>query len=514
MVFKKPYGFLIKHFKLIHLILGFIYIYLAMNVNGLLTYYRNFIDGSASKLDALNYVNSHYAIAIILSFIICLFVFILMRYKKKPVLLYIILFVIYTVVGIMIHIVHGGLQVIYISILATKTLRLYRDILRIMILFQYATIVFVMFRGLGFDIKKFNFASDVVDLDLSEEDEEEIEIVLGGTQALDRKIHRKFREFKYYYLENKYFFFLIGIVLLVIAISSFYVHHEVIYKVYKQGDTFSTDQYRFQVTDTFVTNRDINNNVISDSSSFVVVRMNIGTNYGSSEFNTSNLILKVGNKTYSINNRYANRFSDLGVAYRNTTINGARTYLFIYTVPNDNINGDMILDYAGMKTVKLNPNYMDKNFDEKKIKVGDTLDLASTSFGSGYFKILSYELQKEFNYSYEYEIMGQVNTGNLTLSGSGIIMKLDIESDLDSDYDNFSFLNHLATLKYRINDGNVVTCHFVNKTPATYSKGLYLDLDGDIGSATSIWFEFVIRNHKYIYSLKQKILFIYKVFFC
>ena len=501
MVFKKPYGFLIKHFKLIHLLLGFIYIYLAMKVNSILTYYRHFIDGTASKLDALKYVNNFYILAIIISFIICLFVFILMRYKKKPVLLYMILFVIYTVVGIMIHIVHGGLQVIYISVLETKTLRLYRDLLSIMILVQYATIVFVMFRGLGFDIKKFNFASDVAELDLNEEDEEEIEVVLGGTQSLDRKLHRKFREFKYYYLENKYFFFLIGIVLLVVAVSSFYVHHEVIYKVYKQGDIFSTDQYRFQVIDTYVTNKDINNNVINDSSSFVIVKMDIGSNYGTSEFNTSNLILKVDNKTYSTNNRYANRFSDLGIAYRNNTISGNKTYLFIYSVPND-IKGDMILDYAGMKTVKLRPSYLDKVEDEKQFKIGDSIDLSSTTFGSGYFRILSFDIKKEFNYSYEYEIMGKVNTGNLTISGNGMIMNLEIESELMSDYNNFSFLKNLALLKYKIGDGDVVTSRFVDKTPATYSKGLYLELDSNIESATSIWLEFSIRNHKYIYSLK------------
>ena len=98
--------------------------------------------------------------------------------------------------------------------------------------------------------------------------------------------------------------------------------------------------------------------------------------------------------------------------------------------------------------------------------------------------------------------MGKVNTGNLTISGNGMIMNLEIESELMSDYNNFSFLKNLALLKYKIGDGDVVTSHFVDKTPATYSKGLYLELDSNIEGATSIWLEFSIRNHKYIYSLK------------
>ncbi len=57
MVLKKPYGFLIKHFKVIHLILTALYIYLAMHVNQILNYYNNFISNTASKLDAIKYIN-------------------------------------------------------------------------------------------------------------------------------------------------------------------------------------------------------------------------------------------------------------------------------------------------------------------------------------------------------------------------------------------------------------------------------------------------------------------------
>lgn len=60
MVFRKPYAFLIKHFKIVHLILTLIYIYLALKVNGILKYYNNFISGTESKLNAINYVNNFY----------------------------------------------------------------------------------------------------------------------------------------------------------------------------------------------------------------------------------------------------------------------------------------------------------------------------------------------------------------------------------------------------------------------------------------------------------------------
>ena len=64
MVFKKPYGFLIKYFKIIHLLLTGLYIYLAFKVSQILTYYNGFILGTASKLDAIKYVTNFYIIAI------------------------------------------------------------------------------------------------------------------------------------------------------------------------------------------------------------------------------------------------------------------------------------------------------------------------------------------------------------------------------------------------------------------------------------------------------------------
>ena len=172
MVFKNPYGYLIKHFKLIHLFLTGLYVYLAIKVSSILQYYNHFIEGTASKLDAMSYVNNFYLIAIILSIIICAIVYALMRYKKKPRLLYLLLIILYIAVFIMIRVSYQGLHVIYISVLETKTLRLYRDLLRILILFQYLSIAFVLVRGLGFDIKKFNFVQDLEDLHLDEKDEE------------------------------------------------------------------------------------------------------------------------------------------------------------------------------------------------------------------------------------------------------------------------------------------------------------------------------------------------------
>ena len=45
----------------------------------------------------------------------------------------------------------------------------------------------VLVRGLGFDIKKFNFVKDLHELDIDVTDEEEVELTLGNTNVAKRK---------------------------------------------------------------------------------------------------------------------------------------------------------------------------------------------------------------------------------------------------------------------------------------------------------------------------------------
>ena len=220
MIFKKPYGFLIKHFRLIHLILTGLYIYLAIKVNSILNFYSAFYAGSASKLDAISYMDSYYIWVIVFSILICVIIYILMRYKKKPRFLYIILILFSLIVGFLINYSYQGLYTIYISVLNTKTLLLNRDLLRILSILQYIAIGFVLVRGLGFDIKKFNFVHDMQELGLNELDEEEVEVTLGGMNAYTRKFHRNFRELKYYYIENKTFINIIICVLIAVGVFS------------------------------------------------------------------------------------------------------------------------------------------------------------------------------------------------------------------------------------------------------------------------------------------------------
>ena len=503
MVFKKPYGFLIKHFKLIHLILTGLFIYLTMTVSNILNYYNNFIDKSASRLDAINYMNEGHLIAAFLAIIICIVVYILLRYKKKPRALYIGLIAFILLVVGMISIVQGGLEVIYNSTLDVRTLRAYRDLLKILIVFEYLSVGIVLVRGLGFDIKKFNFASDMHELNLDISDEEEVELSLEGTEVVQRKVNRNLRELKYYYIENKFFINIIISIIAVLGISFFFVNTEIINKVYEEKEQFSYDAFSFRVLDSYITRNTYENEVIAKKDkSYVIVRTIVASN-SNKALNPGNLLLKVNNNSYSINSYNGKAFSDLGNAYKKQSINGTYTYLFIFYVNNDDLDKDMSLEYTEDRKVKLKPINLDEVKDPINLKLNDTLDLSNTTFGNGNIVITNFEINDKFTYPFEYEMGGEIFKSEYTITSSGgTLLKIDLNASYPLNMKGYDFFKKYATLKYKLENVEYTTKAFDDKTPAAEKNNLYVAVDKKIKDAQSIWFEVQIRNYKYVYTIK------------
>ena len=504
MVFRNPYGFLIKHFKSIHLILTGMYIYLTMYVNSILSYYNDFISGTVGKLEANKYINSNYMIVVVLSIIICAIVYALLRYKKKPRVLYVVLSFFVIFVSIMVNVVQGGLEVIYFEVLDMKTLRLYRDMLRILVVFQYISIGFVLVRGLGFDIKKFNFVADLQELNLEVSDEEEIELTFGGANFLHRKFNRRFREFRYYYLENRLFINIILIMLIGLGLGSFILKKEVIDKVYEQGEMFSTGQFNLQVLDSFVTARSYDNEVIvKDNKSLLIVKMNVSSNGVKSVLNIANMLLEVNNNSYVSTSYYGSSFVDLGTIYRGQEIGGTSTYLFVYKIDSNDVSKKMQIVYANDKIVNLEPIMLDEVGEEKNYNLGEKVDFSDSVLENSNLVIDSFEIEDKFFYPYQYEIGGEIFKSQYSITSTqGVIMKLKISSNYSRDFDNYSFFNTYASLRYVFDGDEYETKAFDNKTPGNEIESLYLAVDKNIALAEEIWFDIQIRNYRYIYRLK------------
>lgn len=504
MILRKPYAFLIKHFRLIHLILTGIYIYLAIKVNILLNYYNDYISGIESKLNAIKYITNFYLVAIIISIIICLIIFALMRYKKKPKLLYYILMILYIIVAIIINVSYTGLDKIYISSLDAKTLRLYRDFLRIILMFQYLSIALTAIRGLGFDIKKFNFKQDIDELQLDITDDEEVELTLGNTEGIKRRIRRTLRELKYYYKENKLYLNIIFVVIVILLLSTITISKEVINKIYKEKEIISTDAFNLSVKNSYITNKNSTGELIaSDDTTFLIIKLQITPKSTQTQLNDGNLVLKIDNNNYKLEKRYYANFNDIGSEYEDRNITQESEYIFIFNIPDNSVNKKMQLIYAGDKKINLSPVNLDKTTKTKTAKITETLDLSTSSLGSGSITINSININQKFPYSYNYELNGKVNTINRDIASiNNTIMNIKIKSTLPFNLTNYDLISKYGQIKY-IKDNEEITSNVLSdRTPNNYKKGLYLEVDKDIESSPSIKLELTIRNTNYIYTLK------------
>ena len=503
MILKKPYAFLIKNFKIIHLILTICSIYLVIKINGMLNYYNSFIDGTIGKLAAVNFFGNIYLWVILLSIIICLIIIMLMKYKKKSYLFYIILIGYFLAVCLVMNYSIDGLYQIYVSSLEVKDLLLHRDVLKIVSIVQYVFVLMCLIRALGFDIKKFNFADDLMELNIDVSDDEEFELIVSGGEQYNRRFFRRIREFKYYYLENKYIInILIGLVLLVF-LGSYLLNSYVFNPVYKVNDVFNYDDFSFKVLDTYVSNIGSDDKkVSSDGDTFVLIKVYVTNNFSPRNINKANLILEIGNKSYA-SNVITSKFNDLGIIYREQKVKESGTYLIAYRVLEDDVRNKMILNFGNDKKVSLSPIYLDKIEDVVNYKVGENLDVSNSILGFGNIKITSYEVLEKFNYAYTYEVLGQTYDGNITISSvNNVIMNLVMEGNYLFDYNNYSFLEKYGKLKYTIDGVEYVSNVFYDKTPGSYKNGIYVAVNKEIQNANSIWFDIVIRNKRYIYRLK------------
>ena len=60
MILRKPYAFLIKNFKIIHLVLTVLMIYIIYRLNGISKFIYNYIDNVANSSNNINFNNRYF----------------------------------------------------------------------------------------------------------------------------------------------------------------------------------------------------------------------------------------------------------------------------------------------------------------------------------------------------------------------------------------------------------------------------------------------------------------------
>lgn len=127
MVFRKPYGFLIKHFRLIHLIISGILIYLVSCNNKIYSFVNDCISNMSYKYNALEYINNSIYIWIAIVLVLFFIIYWLLRYKDKPRNMYVFSSLGYIFVAIFMFLLFSYFSGLPNNVLDQKVIRAYRD---------------------------------------------------------------------------------------------------------------------------------------------------------------------------------------------------------------------------------------------------------------------------------------------------------------------------------------------------------------------------------------------------
>ncbi|MFA6777361.1 MAG: hypothetical protein WCR80_02785 [Bacilli bacterium] len=484
MILKKPYAFLIRYFKLIHIILSIIIIIIISLFRNITSFFSQYVKGSISGTIDLSstYINSHIYILLILIIGFSLAMFLLMKKKEKPTILYITLFIYYLIMLIMIIFATSILKSIEVASLTQQSSRAYRDIFYIISLPQYYFLIMSIIRGIGFDVKKFNFTKDLQELEIRSEDNEEFEFVLGtDTFKYKRKIRRTFRELKYYILENKFIFTIIISVVLIIISVILMINFNLFNRTYKVGSSGKVGNFNYKLVSAYETKYDYKGNIISSGNKYLVLNMLI-TNMLSipQELNNTRFYLKAGDLSLYNMPSLRNSFIDIGKTYIGDNIPASSTnnYLFIFEISEEidiknyylnilkNIEtkkGETIYNYVKFK---INPQRYNTNINKEEIKINQTIYFGTTFFNNSNLNIINAEIKSSYEYKYEicneecteyYDIIAPSNPAedsllildyNLEISDS-----IGINETIKSDK---AFFDKFLKLEYNYNNKNVI----------------------------------------------------------
>ena len=218
MILKKPYAFLIKHFRLINLIITFLVGFISYKSYQILLFFRAYVSnnyaGSFYEGFYHDYISPVAFLVIILIILSIVIICWLLIYKKKNCRFYAISLGYYIIVLIYFIVIRNIMIGLTSELISAEIARICRDISIIAIITEICFNVMFLLRFFGFNLGKYNFKEDLQELAISEQDNEEVEITLNqDTTKLKRNFRRFKREFLYYIKENKFIFMIICVVL-------------------------------------------------------------------------------------------------------------------------------------------------------------------------------------------------------------------------------------------------------------------------------------------------------------
>lgn len=523
MILRKPYAFFIKMFKPIHIVLGVFVAYLIYSQNRISNFLNTYIhsntDVVGQNIREMLVNKGLYIIPIVV--MISSAIILGIMFKKKKTITFYLLNIFLSVVILVINIYAVNfLGILENTIVSIKNVKLIHDLVFLNIIIESVIFIFFVSRGMGLNIKKFNFDSDLSKIDISDSDKEEFELDISvDLDESRRKRRRKLRYLKYAYIEKK--FLINSIIVVSICVISLVIFGTIsIYnKKNKEGVVYSLNTFSVGVDNSYILNTNYTGKKITDNY-LIVVNAKMKSNYQNNEIYLKDFSLKIGDAIFKPITKYSEDLSDLGIYYFDSGLSLEHSnYLFVYEIPEKYKNSEMLFNYHGSNnnlSILLKPKEIsDADVSNSIIKnINNEIEFEGLFKGIK-FKINSYELKNNYLIKYNYcvkkndcVISYEYLKGSIDENFDKYVLRLNVEYSNESkmNINNFyNLLNKFGDIEYKIGDKWYTQSSNFEEIISTKKKEEnieYIGVNSDIKDATNIKIVFNIRGSKYEYVIK------------
>lgn len=533
MIFKKPYGFLIKHFKLVHLFITLILTFTMYKSFSIYNFLNDYIKNRYTVSTNFGYGDTYVPLFLLISVLLLIILYALIaslfKNKKKPSKYYEFSTVYFIILFILLLVFKDILSGLEEVLLEARTARVYRDI-SLMSLIPLVPIIVVSFiRTLGFNVKKFDFEKELKDLKLEEEDSEEVEITFNlESYKLVRVIRRFIREFKYYVKENKYI--VVAIIVIVLGVSTYLVISNITTdynSYYKENKNFLYNNLNINIKDSIVTKIDYKGDKIDNNYYLVLQTIIENTTNKEIELKSDNIKLELNNTYYYPENDKGSYFIDYGVPLYGKSIKGNTKgiYTLIYKIDKKDIKNSYRLSLYkntistkegpidSFNYVKINPVLIENKTIVGNYNINDNISFVDSNMLNTTLKINSIDIKDRYEYDYQVCLSNndcRTFKDTIMISNSNkilLIMKADYKIDKDSPYYNTSkslstFISTFSKIRYLNIENNYKYLNLINVTPNKLKNTYVFEVNKDFINSSEYFLAIDIRNKEYLINLK------------
>ncbi len=516
MIIRKPYAFLIKHFKKVHIVLLLICFYLYYITNKVNAFLNEFSE--LGTYDSYNepitkYLSLFTMLSLIVLIAASISLVLLLKKKEKPWKLYLFPVVGYATMFIVYTLLIGFFDT-YDGNLQKAVFRAYLDLMGIVTILQFPSIIVFVIRILGLDLNKFNFKFDEEYIDLSNDDKEELEININiDKDNIKRQIKRLIRNTNYVYQEHKFVCNCIILILVGILAKNAYTYAFVTNKSYSVGQSFTADGYTIKLNKSYFTDKDYNGKVISKESNFIIVDVTITNHDEKRDLDLAKFHIMNGTNDYTYTAKtYGTEFQDLGTAYKSKELrrDESLNMILVFKVSNKLKENRFVLYYQELnggnihlRKIKLNLDNISEIKKEQTLLIGEEFKFkVKNKTETVIFE--EYQILDKFDYTYRICHTSSCSnlSGTYTSPKDYKVLKIAFASDTYEGKDMIDFSSRYGKINY-IDNNKSKSVEIKSPIQKTYyGKYLYIKVPAAIETSQSIELEYTVRNKNYVYKLR------------